>query len=750
MDPAILRLFTILNRQVRGKAGAIPKEYFELCRCHPEDYSRPTKGISGKDLLITASQRCLMCKIIQQGLEAALGTPIDERYNIKYKLKEGFGLKIHYMLKDDWKTRKTYQVYAAQDPMKLPDTSEELPLGHDIHKDPLSSASIARIKATLVQCRENHTHCRSDSAFALPTRVLYVGNQTKLPYLLCTENEIGDYVALSHCWGSDNTLKTTTNTLEERQNGIDWQTLPKTFQDAIQVTRELGFDYIWIDSLCIVQDDPQDWENEAAKMGCIYEKAVLTIAASVADADDAGFLQNRGEHLSKSYTINHEKLEKGKGEFRIREHLPAHRRHDIASKIRDSWRSTIIGPAAPMEPLDHRAWTFQERLVSRRLLSFCRREYEWDCLSGTDCECGGRRRDFNSDGWDARNGSTRQVYQSLLQEHLGDPDAFLKGRDSKELSIELAMRFSALQRGHPMSCGRCPDCTKPRKLTAEEKRDRAYTLWRTHLVPAYSQLSLTKETDRLPALQAIARGLHSLCGEYIAGMWKDDLPTAMAWTSGAYGSNGPQPGRPVDKRAPSWSWASIEGAVDHCINFEDEFKAICDLAVVRTWPENCEGFSNVDFAVAGMRGHLLPATLEVRKLVAREEGDQAQKSTFEYTCTIAEHRFLMYPDSVLERVDDALERSTTGTQQELSCRVTVLASLVIRGKSSTISEDDHDHDDLLNLTNERRLVFLVLDRYEDGESRSPYRRIGIVPFVNSRLLPENWFEQWQPSIFLLA
>jgi hypothetical protein len=203
-------------------------------------------------------------------------------------------------------------------------------------------------------------------------------------------------------------------------------------------------------------------------------------------------------------------------------------------------------------------------------------------------------------------------------------------------------------------------------------------------------------------------------------------------------------------RAPSWSWASIEGAADHCINFEDEFKAVCDLAVVRTWPENSDGFSNVDYAIAGMRGYLLPATLDVRKLEAKGEEDLAQNSSFEYTCTIAEHSFTMYPDSVLEMVEDAVERSTTGIQEEFSCSVTVLASLAIRVKSSAVSEDDSDDGDLLNLANKRRLVFLVLHRYEDGETRIPYRRIGILPFVSSTLLPEDWLKRWLPTIFLLA
>lgn len=63
---------------------------------------------------------------------------------------------------------------------------------------------------------------------------------------------------------------------------IPWDKLPSTFQDAITVTRRLGIAYIWIDSLCIVQDDAQDWEREAAKMALIFESAYLTIAATAA------------------------------------------------------------------------------------------------------------------------------------------------------------------------------------------------------------------------------------------------------------------------------------------------------------------------------------------------------------------------------------------------------------------------------------------------------------------------------------
>jgi hypothetical protein len=74
-----------------------------------------------------------------------------------------------------------------------------------------------------------------------------------------------EYLALSHCWGKGVTLRTTIATLNSFCNSITFESLPKTFQDAIQVTRGLSFEFLWIDSLCIIQDDPKDWDVESAK-----------------------------------------------------------------------------------------------------------------------------------------------------------------------------------------------------------------------------------------------------------------------------------------------------------------------------------------------------------------------------------------------------------------------------------------------------------------------------------------------------
>jgi hypothetical protein len=69
---------------------------------------------------------------------------------------------------------------------------------------------------------------------------------------------------------------------------MPWATIPRTFQDAIETARAIGLEYIWIDSLCIVQDDPEDWKAESKQMMAIYSNAYLTIAATWGTSSDSG------------------------------------------------------------------------------------------------------------------------------------------------------------------------------------------------------------------------------------------------------------------------------------------------------------------------------------------------------------------------------------------------------------------------------------------------------------------------------
>jgi hypothetical protein len=145
------------------------------------------------------------------------------------------------------------------------------------------------VKEWARECDETHTRCHdrsSDGALDgppnLPTRILDVGMPGDDPFLLVTTGQRDRYVALSHCWGGRNECITTKSTYEVYQRAIKLSSLSKTFQDAVRITHTLGMHYLWIDSLCILQDNEADWENEAANMGLIYEDASCTIAAAAA------------------------------------------------------------------------------------------------------------------------------------------------------------------------------------------------------------------------------------------------------------------------------------------------------------------------------------------------------------------------------------------------------------------------------------------------------------------------------------
>lgn len=112
------------------------------------------------------------------------------------------------------------------------------------------------------------------------------------------ENEpgrMGQYVSLSYCWGKSLAYTTTTKNLElhKENNGIQYDDLPKTLQDAVFLVRHLGLQYLWADCLCIVQDNKADWEHEAGRMADVYTNAYLTLAATRASSCGEGFLQDR-------------------------------------------------------------------------------------------------------------------------------------------------------------------------------------------------------------------------------------------------------------------------------------------------------------------------------------------------------------------------------------------------------------------------------------------------------------------------
>lgn len=131
-------------------------------------------------------------------------------------------------------------------------------------------------------CEKEHKECRGNQESTLPTRVLDVGTPKRESVRLhtTTRTDTSPFIALRYCWGKSGNLTTVKANLDARKQEIPWSSIPQIMRDAIQVTRHLGIRYVWIDALCIIQDDPQDWDREASQMKDVYANACLVISGT--------------------------------------------------------------------------------------------------------------------------------------------------------------------------------------------------------------------------------------------------------------------------------------------------------------------------------------------------------------------------------------------------------------------------------------------------------------------------------------
>jgi hypothetical protein len=173
------------------------------------------------------------------------------------------------------------------------------------------------------------------------------------------------YIALSYCWGEDDSMRLTRADLYTWQQAIAISRLPKTIQDAIISTRLLGFEYLWVDRLCIIQDDPADIHQEIAAMPEVYRRATLTISASSAKSSNEGFL-----HTS---TATYQKLDQSLVALRYR---CSDARYGRAILNRQTARDDLVDTRSPV---NRRAWIMQEQMLSTRLVQFGSEQIHWIC-----------------------------------------------------------------------------------------------------------------------------------------------------------------------------------------------------------------------------------------------------------------------------------------------------------------------------------------------------------------------------------
>lgn len=258
------------------------------------------------------------------------------------------------------------------------DTEFGKPIGFPIQREADDSTRFALLRAWLNWCDKSHdcNKHHDESEVALPTRVLYVGDpkdsgfQSDVVRLVCASGTSrGEYIALSHCWGKlsdeeERAYSTTPGNVDRRLSGFSISELPKTFQDAVKVTRGLGVLYLWIDSLCIIQHEvnKEDWKNESGRMEAVFSQAYCTIAASAAVDSNAGFLK-RGASPQYVYVQD------------------AFGYHFYISADIDDFDNDV-GKAQ----LNTRAWVMQEGVLAHRTIHFSANQIYWECGAGIYCE----------------------------------------------------------------------------------------------------------------------------------------------------------------------------------------------------------------------------------------------------------------------------------------------------------------------------------------------------------------------------
>ena len=371
------------------------------------------------------------------------------------------------------------------------------------------------MRGWLQQCRAEHSKadCRLSTKPRLPTRILDISQEA--PSLVETVDQFDDYAALSHCWGSTEgsmpPKMLLSNLGTHIADGVATESLSQTFKDAITVAKHLGYRYLWVDSLCIIQDDHRDWQYESGRMADVYGNADLVIGATSAVDSSSGFLGLRQGFLQQGAIQLDAPQRQRAWTVCYRTALP----HNPWLSNQEAFRPADEGP------LETRGWAYQERTMARRYVSFGKSELCWECTAMLDCEC------------------------CSLQGC---------GRSPDDAPPEVVRRTVVLPpRKYNLR----------RKLAQELAPEALRTAWRHNTVEPYSRRQLTRPSDRLAAISAsAARFAEKMrCSDrYLAGIWAADLPAAgLCWHTAAPAACAPVGG----DRAPSWSWASVSGAITH-------------------------------------------------------------------------------------------------------------------------------------------------------------------------------------------
>ncbi|KAI1127181.1 heterokaryon incompatibility protein-domain-containing protein [Nemania abortiva] len=396
----------------------------------------------------------------------------------------------------------------------------------------------------LSYCRTNHKFCSTSffgtaaTRLEMPTRLIDIGGPRdgQAARLIITRTSgitAAPYLALSYCWGTsaESTTWLRDDNLSALRSRIDEERLPRTHRDMFRLARDLGFRYVWIDALCIIQGNAEDWEHESKRMAVVYGNAALTIVAGRARDVQEGFLENRLRHVAGPcalpYSNERELLTTG--------------------EMGKMWVS--LPRKAGDGPTSERGWCFQESLLSPRALVFGADQLSFQCQELRIWE----------------DGSTQRSQFRRIR-NPNDPEYSLIPRTSPDSSAPLTSPGAPFQQD-------------------EESRRRMLIFWYKGVLWQYNRRKLTNQDDIFAAVSGLAQAIQpKIRSRYLAGLWEVDMVRGLLWEPRAAphpagqlrfpcerrvtaiaspfrkDGNGVQ-ARVVPVQAPSWSWARFEGFV---------------------------------------------------------------------------------------------------------------------------------------------------------------------------------------------
>lgn len=338
----------------------------------------------------------------------------------------------------------------------------------------------------------------------LPSRLIDLGDadgDACNVRLVLSENieRPNSYCTLSHCWGTTQVVKLTKAALGCFLAGLPMAELPKTFRDTFQVVRRLGVRYVWIDSLCIVQDDPEDWLNEASQMHMVYSNSLCNICATGASDSSKGLFVERDPGAFRTCDVSIPWLDDNGG-FRVVDMM--------------MWRAEVL-----VAPLHMRAWVVQEHLLSPRQLHFGATQILWECLRVTTAE----------------------------QFPRGLPKAIPNLSHSSRRQLHQVAGNSSSDPG-------------PSSAAGEHKK---LLLGWSHIVQSYMKAKLSHGSDKVIAFSGLARRFEQILGDQcVAGLWKNNIENGLLWhVDYCRQGDGSPSFRPTEYRSPSFSWMSMEATV---------------------------------------------------------------------------------------------------------------------------------------------------------------------------------------------